>query len=595
MNERLASESAPTAAEPHAASAEDLDAIKKAVDDAASVGGGLWLSYLFVLFYLAVAAGAVTHADLFLEKSVKLPFLNVELPLLAFFFLAPILFLFVHAYALVHLVLLTDKTKRFHQVLDAQIPNKKGMTKDQQSGRAAIRAGLRRQLPSNIFVQFLAGRVTFGRIPSVVLARDCMVYARRRAFVLAAALPDSVPSLPQQFRHLTHRGALLVDLILLWWLWRRILSGRWGYTRRPRGLWAWSALGLATSAIAILFSWGLATFSGEWQTESFTAWRPIHERDQSGDPIMVSAHDWLFESRINDTTRRRRWPLSSTLVLPGLNIYEGLGVDDPEKAKWHDFVFRARGRDLKGAIFDFATLPKVDFEGSDLRGASLDGAQLQGASLDGAQLQGASLDGAQLQGASVDGAQLQGASLDGAQLQGASVRCSGFVPVDGGATLMLRCANLQGAALNGAQLQGAILDGAELQVASLGCLSEPLGCAKLQGASLNGAQLQGARLDNAEFEGASLEDACFRAQLYGEHTFKARRSTTRSLRERGLRGLFWRRPTSRVRGFGGPMPRFHSTLNPQRSIFLAQVGSHRGQTQVVKRTLGTSKPLGSCV
>ena len=84
---------------PVAAKADDLEAIKKAVDDAASVGGGLWLSYLFVLFYLAVAAGAVTHGDLFLEKPVKLPFLNVELPLLAFFFLAPILFLFVHAYA----------------------------------------------------------------------------------------------------------------------------------------------------------------------------------------------------------------------------------------------------------------------------------------------------------------------------------------------------------------------------------------------------------------------------------------------------------------------------------------------------------------
>jgi hypothetical protein len=77
---------------------DDLEAIKKAVDDAASVGGGLWLSYLFVLFYLAIAAGAVTHADLFLERSVKLPFLNVDLPLLAFFFLAPILFIFVHAY-----------------------------------------------------------------------------------------------------------------------------------------------------------------------------------------------------------------------------------------------------------------------------------------------------------------------------------------------------------------------------------------------------------------------------------------------------------------------------------------------------------------
>ena len=93
--------------------ADDLEAIKKAVDDAAAVGGGLWLSYLFVLFYLAVAAGAVTHADLFFENPVKLPFLNIELPLLAFFFLAPILFLIVHAYTLVHLVMLTDKARRF--------------------------------------------------------------------------------------------------------------------------------------------------------------------------------------------------------------------------------------------------------------------------------------------------------------------------------------------------------------------------------------------------------------------------------------------------------------------------------------------------
>ncbi len=95
--------------------ADDLEAIKKAVDDAAAVSGGFWLSYLFVLFYLAVAAGAVTHADLFLENPVKLPFLNIELPLLAFFFLAPILFLIVHAYTLVHLVMLTEKAKRFHE------------------------------------------------------------------------------------------------------------------------------------------------------------------------------------------------------------------------------------------------------------------------------------------------------------------------------------------------------------------------------------------------------------------------------------------------------------------------------------------------
>ena len=134
--------------------ADDLEAIKKAVDDAAAVSGGLWLSYLFVLFYLAVAAGAVTHADLFLENPVKLPFLNIELPLLAFFFLAPILFLIVHAYTLVHLVMLTEKAKRFHQALYAR------SVTDGLHGRVRSprdRDNLRQQLPSNIFVQFLAG------------------------------------------------------------------------------------------------------------------------------------------------------------------------------------------------------------------------------------------------------------------------------------------------------------------------------------------------------------------------------------------------------------------------------------------------------
>ena len=137
--------------------ADDLEAIKKAVDDAAAVGGGLWLSYLFVLFYLAVAAGAVTHADLFFEKPVKLPFLGVELPLVAFFFLAPLIFLVVHAYTLVHLVMLTDKAKRFYQVLHTQIGDDESAPEAERMRRAAVRDGLQRQLPSNIFVQFLAG------------------------------------------------------------------------------------------------------------------------------------------------------------------------------------------------------------------------------------------------------------------------------------------------------------------------------------------------------------------------------------------------------------------------------------------------------
>ena len=216
---------------------------------------------------------------------------------------------------------------------------------------------------------------------------------------------------------------------------------------------------------------------------------------------MVSIHDWIFEFRIDSTSRHRRWPVSSTLVLAGFNIYEGLNIDDPGKLKGRDFVFRARGRDLKGAIFDLAALPKVDFSGAELEEGSLVGATLQGSSLDEAQLQGARLDWAllpdaslhraQFQGASFAFASLPGAKLDDAQLQGSSFFASS---VEGASLLNAR---LQGAFLDAAKLQGALLIGAKLQGASLTG-------AHLQGASLDFADLLGAKLDDAQLQGASL-------------------------------------------------------------------------------------------
>ncbi len=271
---------------------------------------------------------------------------------------------------------------------------------------------------------------------------------------------------------------------MLAWLWRKILSDR--ELGGPFGSWIWEALGLAIGFAVVFFSVAVVTFPGEWQ-EDLLSWRilpvtaewanPATKTDARGVPRTasfrdwvlnaqrVSLHDWLFDAS-PDRVTRLRLPFSATLVLPGLNVYEGLGIDDPEKAKWHDFIFRARGRDLRGAIFDFASLPKVDFEGADLQGASLNVAQLQGASLVGAHLQAAWLVEAQLQGASLFNAQLQGANLDFALLRGASIIS----------------AQLQGAWLTGTQLQGASLKDAQLQGASL------------QGAELEATDLTGAYL-----------------------------------------------------------------------------------------------------
>src|SRR5208282_4011812 len=249
-------------------------------------------------------------------------------------------------------------------------------------------------------------------------------------------------------------------------------------------------------------------FPGEWQEDYLPNWRIIPTSDDTGKLTKVSLHDWVFNGPVDDTTRRRKSLFSSTLVLPGLNIYEGLNIDDPEKAKWRDFVFRARGRDLRGAIFDLASLPKVDFDGAELRGASFEGAHLQGASLDEAKLQGASLVGSTLQGASLDRAELQGVSLKGAHLEGASLNAAQLqVAFLVGAHLQgasLDNAQLQGASLVDAQLQGALLDTTQLQGASLDR-------AQLAGADLNAAHLEGASLFHARLQGALLQAAVLRA------------------------------------------------------------------------------------
>ncbi len=455
------------------AATDDLETARKAVEDTAAIGGGLWLSYLFVLLYLGIAAGAVTHADLLLQAPVKLPFLNIELPLLAFFFLAPLLLLLTHAYTLVHLVLLARRVAQFNAI--------EGLS---ESGR--------RRLPSNIFVQFLGAPEEdryfgFGMLLAAILWMTLVVAP------IALYLLIEIQFLPYHSPWITwtSRVALILDVGLLWWLWRKILGTR-ARLRRAR---AWKTVikmtfGALLTPVVVLFALAVATIPREWQQDHLPA-----------KSALTWARERLFDGGVDRITRHRTSLFSNTLVLPEFNIYEALKIDDPKKVEWKQTLIDLRGRDLNGAIFETAILKKADFAGAQLQGASLIAAQLQGASLNWAQLQGASLGFAQHQGASLAGAQLQGASLSLTQLQGAS----------------LIGAQLQGASLNGAQLQGASLDYAQLQGASLdGAQLEgaSLVQAQLQGASLDSAQLQGASLDGAQLQGVSLFDtALWRAQL----------------------------------------------------------------------------------
>jgi len=488
---------------PLAAKANDLESLKKTVEDAAAVSGGLWLSYLFVMFYTAVAAGAVTHTDLLLENAVKLPFLGVELPLKAFFVLAPIIFIISHAYTLAHFELLANKAARFHDALYAQIPGEL----PQNPTTVEKRDGLRRQLPSNIFVQFMAGPKEiregwFGFLLKVI-AWTTLVIGPVLLLILL-----QMQFLPYHAYWITwvHRLALVIDLGLIWWLWRSILSAREtsGSISWPRIVKkvAFSGLWLALGGSAVFFSWIVAT----------TPW----EFEEGAGPLAYvgALVPKDLNLRLFDSTKGS-W-FANTLVLQDFNLNRALKIDDPERIKGRDYLLILRGRDLNNADFTRAVLERVDFESAWLQSAIFDHAHLHGSRFNDAKLyraefktfagildnQPTDFSDAQLEDVSFDYAHLRWARFKKAHLQGAIFSGADLRDTD------FYMANLKGAKLEYARLEGASMGGANLQGAELEGAS-------LKGADLNQAQLQGANLGHAYIKDANLRGANVEGAVLG--------------------------------------------------------------------------------
>ena len=387
-----------------AKSLAEVEAAKKTLEDATTVGAGFWVSYIFLMFYIAVSAGAVTHSDLLREEGVKLPFLNLDLPLLGFFFLAPILFIIMHMFTLSKLVMLAEKAKRFLRALE-KLPTPQAREK------------LRQSLPSNIFVQFMAGptEISGGGFGGLLRLMGWITMAIAPVVLLLFLQIQFLPY--HSFWHTwEHRCALLIDLVLLWWLWRRSLNtpmhvmqqvsetpaGKWERSKDmidEVGRWIALLFGLTLTAIA-LFASLVLTYPTEWEISPL-AFAPRLEAHRAAYTEALFAektsctHSFdnsllkaLPDKAFGEYTPFPRWPCN-TLQLEEFNIFEVLKLDDANKLGGRDFTIRLRERRLEGANFFRAKLGKADLRQAKLQDATLADAQLQGATLDNAQLQGA--------------------------------------------------------------------------------------------------------------------------------------------------------------------------------------------------------------
>lgn len=434
----------------------------------------------------------------------------------------------MHAYVLIHFVLFAGKVGIFHSELKTQIGDKK------------VRAQLRWQLPSNIFVQALAGA---REVSSGVTGRMLRLLAQISLVAGPIALLmlfqiQFLPYHPKPILALWLRLTVVIDIALLWTLWPSIARGKltwitWREVNRARIVPAVSVrlfrallhpllitpqgiplrlrndwkvvrqhsivVTLAVlSLIPIFFVFAISTYPDEWfGTHLQTA------------PIIRTVHDLLFEGEPDVSGRTSSW-FSNRIVLPNQSFV------DPDKLDKIDVSHSFQGRDLRRAVLNGSDLRRASFIGAALNGASFLGAKLQNARLGcpGVELEPNPANCAQLQGAHFDGSNMQGAVLTGAQMQGARLITADLQEADLTNVQLqaanLTNANLQGAFLLGAQLQAANLQGAKLQATYFWLAhlqGADLAQADLQGASFSSAHLQGAILTGARLEGSTFVSA----------------------------------------------------------------------------------------
>src|SRR5262245_36939423 len=189
----------------------DLGALEKAVNDAAGRASNLWISFVFFATLIAITTGTVAHKHLLLELPLKLPVLNVELPLTGYFFAVPLFFVVFHFYMFLQLDGLAAKVGQYNVVLRGE------------HARADDRLLLRQRLDSFIFAQVLVGARDRreGRIGRLNRA---VAWITMVALPIGTLLLLQLIFLPYHHELMTWwlRLCVLADLGLVWFFWARV-------------------------------------------------------------------------------------------------------------------------------------------------------------------------------------------------------------------------------------------------------------------------------------------------------------------------------------------------------------------------------------
>jgi hypothetical protein len=280
----------------------DIDALESAVNDSATRVSAIWITFLIFSLYLLTAATTVTQKQLLFADPLKLPVLNIDLPLWGFFFLAPILFVILHIYVLLQVLLLGRTTAAYNgAVARLELSREEDIS-------------LRQRLANTLFAQIFAGspRERDGFIGTLLRAVVWITLAIGPVLILLA-FQFSFLAYHSHIATWTHRLLILIELaafFLIWPLaldagkdfhWPRVAANfkrlaalpiRWfsQIEQRPDELhWLHQrATPLLALLLFVIISLWIATFPGEMHVNLITLNRPFS----------VQCNHWL-QSNLN--------------------------------------------------------------------------------------------------------------------------------------------------------------------------------------------------------------------------------------------------------------------------------------------------------
>jgi uncharacterized protein YjbI with pentapeptide repeats len=511
--------------------AEELARLDKIVENSSEKNRNFFIAYLGLLIYAQAIIFSTTDLQLLVSTDgLKLPLIDLNVPLVGFYVVVPI---FIIA---LHFNFLQNLESHHYKLMQWQAAHMGG------------------QVPRKFIYPFLFDYAIleqgsqFQRLVKIANSLLCYNLAPITLGLLLIRFSDR----QEWLTSLWHYLFFLFDSILVWQFRRAILHNELTTTKSqsPTKLkfnlksffkstlnisLRWLLIALVSAEMMLTFAIGgtsdnffekniqpkLQPFTRMNVFESEEAWVQILSQAISN-PI-----EW-FLPRIYIDPNETVWHINRSELenLARLAGYKDWLIYFQEQ----DLGFRPETTNLKFLSIQGQRLPRANFIGAKMQGADLSlvrikdgfliGANLHGANLTSVNMEKAGLSGINLQNAELrnanlsfaylDSATLLGANLASAKLTGANFNHANLIGVNLSQTEAYNAdfsfASLQGANLTFAQLQGSNLHAANLTGTSLHVtllLGADLTYTKMVGADLTNTQMTGAILDATDLRGTS--------------------------------------------------------------------------------------------